>query len=48
VAGNRWPTGAAIALEITRRERQLRELQRELAHANRVVTLEQLTACRHD
>jgi C4-dicarboxylate-specific signal transduction histidine kinase len=35
---------AAIALEITRRERQLRELQRELAHANRVVTLEQLTA----
>jgi GAF domain-containing protein len=35
---------AAIALEITRRERQLRELQRELAHANRVVTMEQLTA----
>jgi len=35
---------AAIALEITRRERQLRELQRELAHANRVVTIEQLTA----
>src|SRR6266700_2877588 len=35
---------AAIALEITRRERQLRELQRELAHANRVVTMEQLAA----
>jgi C4-dicarboxylate-specific signal transduction histidine kinase len=35
---------AAIALEITRSERQLRELQRELAHANRVVTIEQLTA----
>jgi signal transduction histidine kinase len=35
---------AAIALEITRRERQLRELQTELAHANRVVTMGQLTA----
>jgi C4-dicarboxylate-specific signal transduction histidine kinase len=35
---------AAIALEITRRERQLRELQMELAHANRVVTMGQLTA----
>jgi GAF domain-containing protein len=30
---------AAIALEITRRERQLREVQVELAHANRVATL---------
>jgi hypothetical protein len=38
-------TGAgAIALEITRRERQLREVQMELAHANRVATLGQLSA----
>jgi signal transduction histidine kinase len=35
---------AAIALEITRRERQLRELQRELAHTNRVVTMGELAA----
>jgi C4-dicarboxylate-specific signal transduction histidine kinase len=35
---------AAIALEITRRERQLRELQMELAHANRLETMGQLTA----
>jgi signal transduction histidine kinase len=35
---------AAIALEITRRERQLREVQMELAHANRVATTGQLTA----
>jgi signal transduction histidine kinase len=35
---------AAIALEIIRRERQLREVQMELAHANRVATLGQLTA----
>lgn len=35
---------AAIALEITRRERQLRELQRDLAHANRVVMMEQFAA----
>src|SRR6478672_7807105 len=35
---------AAIALEITRRERQYRELQMELAHANRVATMGQLTA----
>jgi C4-dicarboxylate-specific signal transduction histidine kinase len=35
---------AAIALEITRRERQLRDLQMELAHANRVATIGQLTA----
>ena len=35
---------AAIALEITRRERQLRELQMELAHANRVATMGQLSA----
>ena len=35
---------AAIALEITRRERQLRELQMELAHANRLATLGQLAA----
>ena len=30
---------AAIALEITRRERQLREVQTELAHASRVATM---------
>jgi C4-dicarboxylate-specific signal transduction histidine kinase len=35
---------AAIALEITRRERQLREMQMQLAHANRVATMGQLTA----
>src|SRR5262245_33618768 len=35
---------AAIVLEITRRERQLRELQTQLAHTNRVVTMGQLTA----
>jgi signal transduction histidine kinase len=35
---------AAIALEITRRERQLREMQMELAHANRVAIIGQLTA----
>jgi C4-dicarboxylate-specific signal transduction histidine kinase len=33
-----------MALEITRRERQLRELQMQLAHTNRVVTMGQLTA----
>jgi signal transduction histidine kinase len=35
---------AAIALEITRRERQLWAMQMELAHANRVATMGQLTA----
>jgi C4-dicarboxylate-specific signal transduction histidine kinase len=35
---------AAIALEIIRRERQLREVQMGLAHANRVATMGQLTA----
>jgi C4-dicarboxylate-specific signal transduction histidine kinase len=35
---------AAIALEITRRERQYREVQNGLAHANRVLTMGQLTA----
>jgi C4-dicarboxylate-specific signal transduction histidine kinase len=35
---------AAIALEITRRERQYREAQMALAHANRVATMGQLTA----
>jgi C4-dicarboxylate-specific signal transduction histidine kinase len=35
---------ATIALESTRRERQIRELQRQLAHANRVATTGQLTA----
>ena len=34
----------AIALEITRRERQYREVQTELAHANRVAVIGQLTA----
>jgi C4-dicarboxylate-specific signal transduction histidine kinase len=35
---------AAIAPEITGRERQLRELQMELAHVNRVATIGHLTA----
>ena len=35
---------ATIALEIVRRERQYRQLQTELAHANRVATFGQLTA----
>jgi C4-dicarboxylate-specific signal transduction histidine kinase len=35
---------AAIALEITRRERQLRELQMELARANRIAAMEQLSS----
>ena len=35
---------AAIALQITRRERRLREMQMELAHANRVAIIGQLTA----
>jgi signal transduction histidine kinase len=35
---------ATIALETTRRERQYRDLQTELAHANRVATIGQLTA----
>jgi len=35
---------AAIALEITCRERQYREVQNGLAHANRVLTMGQLTA----
>ncbi|MGY8662939.1 ATP-binding protein [Bradyrhizobium sp. UFLA05-109] len=35
---------AAIALEITRRERELRELQMQLAHTNRVVTMGELSA----
>jgi C4-dicarboxylate-specific signal transduction histidine kinase len=35
---------ASIALEITRRERQYREAQMALAHANRVATMGQLTA----
>jgi GAF domain-containing protein len=35
---------ASIALESTRRERQYREMQSELAHANRVATMGQLTA----
>jgi PAS domain S-box-containing protein len=35
---------ASIALESTRRERQYRDMQSELAHANRVATMGQLTA----
>jgi signal transduction histidine kinase len=35
---------ASITLESTRRERQYREMQSELAHANRVATMGQLTA----
>jgi GAF domain-containing protein len=35
---------AAIALESTRRERQYREMQSELAHANRVANMGQLSA----
>jgi signal transduction histidine kinase len=35
---------ATIVLESTRRERQYREMQSELAHANRVATMGQLTA----
>jgi GAF domain-containing protein len=35
---------ASIALESTRRERQYREMQSELAHANRIATMGQLTA----
>ena len=35
---------ATIALESTRRERRYREMQMQLAHANRVVTMGQLTA----
>jgi C4-dicarboxylate-specific signal transduction histidine kinase len=35
---------ATIALESTRRERQYREAQMALAHANRVTTMGQLTA----
>jgi C4-dicarboxylate-specific signal transduction histidine kinase len=35
---------ATIALESTRRERQYREMQSELTHANRVATIGQLTA----
>jgi C4-dicarboxylate-specific signal transduction histidine kinase len=35
---------ATIALDSTRRERQYREMQSELAHANRVATMGQLTA----
>jgi C4-dicarboxylate-specific signal transduction histidine kinase len=35
---------ATIALESTRRERQYREMQNQLGHANRVATMGQLTA----
>jgi signal transduction histidine kinase len=35
---------ATIALDSTRRERQYREMQSELAHANRITTIGQLTA----
>ena len=39
-----FATQASIALEGARRERQYREMQSELAHANRVATMGQLTA----
>ena len=39
-----FATQATIALESTRRERQFRETQMELAHANRVASMGQLTA----
>jgi signal transduction histidine kinase len=35
---------ATIALDITRRERELRELQMELARVNRIATMEQLSS----
>src|SRR5262249_59300177 len=35
---------ASSALQITRRERQLRELQMQLAHTNRLVTIGELSA----
>jgi C4-dicarboxylate-specific signal transduction histidine kinase len=35
---------ATIALESTRRERQIRELQMELAHANRIATVGQMSS----
>jgi signal transduction histidine kinase len=35
---------AAIALQMTRREREYRQVQNELAHANRIATIGQLTA----
>jgi C4-dicarboxylate-specific signal transduction histidine kinase len=41
---NDFAAEATIALESTRRERQYREMQSELAHANRVATMGQLTA----
>jgi C4-dicarboxylate-specific signal transduction histidine kinase len=39
-----FATQATIALESTRRERQYREAQMALAHANRIATIGQLTA----
>src|SRR5262249_4633698 len=39
-----FPAETAIALEIIRRERELRELQIELARANRIATMEQLSS----
>jgi C4-dicarboxylate-specific signal transduction histidine kinase len=35
---------AIVALESTRRERRYREMQMELAHANRLLTMGQITA----
>src|SRR5712672_2645142 len=43
-SGGRFAAQATIALESTRRERQYREAQMALAHANRVATMGQLTA----
>jgi C4-dicarboxylate-specific signal transduction histidine kinase len=39
---------ATIVLESTRRERQYREIQSELAHTNRVATMGQLTTIAHE
>jgi C4-dicarboxylate-specific signal transduction histidine kinase len=39
-----FATHATIALESTRRERQYREMQSELAHGNRIAAMGQLTA----
>ena len=41
---NAFAAQASIALESTRRERQYREMQSKLAHANRIATMGQLTA----
>jgi signal transduction histidine kinase len=42
--GTDFAAQAAIALQMTRREREYRQVQNELAHANRVATMGQLAA----